>query len=175
MLLAIPFMAVVLLLLALMVACALAARYLVGNKANALDRPAYRLKESILTPTEAEFFRCLEPCIPSSDYRLFTKVRLADIFDVNEDSGKNQAAFNRINAKHVDFLLCDAQTLVVVAGIELDDSSHTKHRAKKNDTFKDTLFESCKIPLIRIRAQRQYDPEAIVATIAQHLQPQASP
>ncbi len=179
MLLSIPFTVFILLLVAVMVALAIAApqiaRHLAESRASAFTHTAYRLRNGILTPAEAEFFRCLEPCLPSSDYRLFTKVRLADIFEVNEDSGRNQVAFNRISSKHVDFLLCDAQTLSILAAIELDDSTHSRFSAQKNDVFKNTLFESCNIPLIRIRAQRRYDPDAIVATIAQHLQPQVPP
>jgi uncharacterized protein with PIN domain len=38
-------------------------------------------------------------------------------------------AFNRINANHFDFVLCDKDELAVVCAIELNDKSHRKRDA----------------------------------------------
>jgi len=54
------------------------------------------------------------------------KIRLADIFEVKKwlDKGSRQGAFNRITAKHVDFLIVRQNDGAPILGIELDDSSH---------------------------------------------------
>jgi len=59
------------------------------------------------------------------EYRIMAKVRLADIFGVKKGQSW-QAAFNRINAKHVDFLLVRQSDGAPILGIELDDSSHNE-------------------------------------------------
>lgn len=65
---------------------------------------------------------------------------------------------NRIDRKHVDFVLCDRQTLAVVAIIELDDSSHKRSRAKRGDETKNKALAAAGIPMVRIAAKRGYTP-----------------
>jgi len=86
---------------------------------------AYYLRQSLFTPAEAAFLPVLESALPPG-IRVFGKVRLEDVLGVRSDldRGEGQAARNRINRKHVDFLLVRSGTLAPVAGIELDDRSH---------------------------------------------------
>ncbi len=76
------------------------------------DKPQfpYQLREDFLSPAELNFYRVLQTAV--ADWAtLFTKVNLADLFYASvRDSGQNQAYRNRINRKHLDFLLCDPNT-----------------------------------------------------------------
>jgi|TARA_B110000037_G_scaffold223190_1_gene303546 hypothetical protein len=60
-----------------------------------------------------------------SEHHLIAKVRLADLFFVWKQR-TNQAVFNRIGMKHVDFVVCDA--------------SHGTAKAKEYDAFVDQVF-----------------------------------
>jgi hypothetical protein len=58
------------------------------------------------------------------NYLVFAKVRLADLLYLPKGTQGRQAAFNRIQSKHVDFLLCSKDAVRPLLAIELDDSSH---------------------------------------------------
>lgn len=128
---------------------------------------AYYLRKSLLTPAERSFFGVLEPILPTG-VRVFAKVRLEDIFGVVSglERGARQAARNRINRKHVDFLLVRTSDLAPVAGIELDDSSHEQEERQQRDAFVDEVFKSAGLPLIHVTAQKTYNPTEIKAKLA---------
>ena len=127
---------------------------------------AYYLRKSLLTPAERSFFGVLEPILPPG-VRVFAKVRLEDIFGVVSglERGARQAARNRINRKHVDFLLVRVSDLAPVAGIELDDSSHEQEERQQRDAFVDEVFKSGGIPLLHVTAQTTYNPVEIKLSI----------
>jgi len=82
----------------------------------------------------------------------------------------NQAAFNRIDRKHLDFLLCDPTTLRPMVAIELDDASHARRDRVDRDAFVDKVLDVVGLPLVRIRAQMDYDPRELEARIDQSMQ-----
>ena len=82
-------------------------------------------------------------------------MRLADIFFV-ANPNKNYSYFGKISQRHVDFLGCDPKTMKPLFGIELDDSSHNSSKKQKSDYFLNKVFEDANLPLLRIRAQREY-------------------
>ncbi|HLO04464.1 MAG TPA: DUF2726 domain-containing protein [Symbiobacteriaceae bacterium] len=125
----------------------------------------YRTRESLLTPGEQPFYPVLRLAVGSS-YQICPKVRLADLFAVKP---YNQAYQNKLLPMHIDFLLCDPVTLRPVAGVELDDRSHERNDAQRRDRFKDNLFESAGLPLIRIPNRRSYDPHEIRETLLQRI------
>jgi hypothetical protein len=122
----------------------------------------YYLKKALFTPAERSFLGVLEPNLPPG-LRVFGKVRLEDILGVKAglERGERQAARNRINRKHVDFLLVRANDLAPVAGIELDDSSHEEEDRQQRDAFVDEAFASAGLPLLHVPAQKSYNPAEI--------------
>ena len=121
-------------------------------------RIAYQARPDFLSPAERSFFGVLEQILPVG-FRVFAKPRLADVLEVSKGVSRRSRVglFNRIAQKHVDFVLLDAATMRVVAGIELDDSSHRRASAKVSDSFKDKAFAAASIPLLRVRAARSYN------------------
>ena len=114
----------------------------------------YHLRKSILTKNELEFYEILERIV-EGNLVICPMVRLADIFSV--DSGKgSQSALNRINSRHVDFLLCQKETLTPFVAIELDDKSHQRVNRIKRDEFVNQLFEHARLPLLRYPAKQSY-------------------
>ncbi|MDD3179826.1 MAG: DUF2726 domain-containing protein [Opitutaceae bacterium] len=132
----------------------------------------YYLKKSLFTPAERSFLGVLEPQLPSG-VRLFGKVRLEDILGVKSglERGERQAARNRINRKHVDFLLVRASDLAPLAGIELDDSSHEEEERQQRDKFVDSAFASAGLPLLHVPVQKSYNPADLKAELASLLKP----
>jgi hypothetical protein len=127
----------------------------------------YYLRKSLFSPAERSFLGVLEPNLPPG-VRVFGKVRLEDILGVKAglERGERQAARNRINRKHVDFLLVRSTDLAPVAGIELDDSSHEEEDRQQRDDFVDSVFASAGLPLLHIPAQKAYNPADLRAKVA---------
>jgi len=118
---------------------------------------SYVLKNSLFTPAERSFLGCLDSVL-SPDIRVFAKVRLADLFNVERtvDRSAWQSAFNKINSKHVDFILCRSTDLCPVLAIELDDKSHDREGRQQRDSFLKEIFAASNLPLIRFKVQKSY-------------------
>lgn len=139
--------------------------YILGNA----DQP-YALNRSILSPTETEFYTALVQAV-CGHYIVFSKVRIADIVSVDKNLSSKQwaIAFNRIKAKHFDFVLCDPASLNVVATIELDDRTHLRPKTVKRDQFLNKLCRDIDLPLIRFKAKYNYVPELIAMKLEESL------
>lgn len=118
----------------------------------------YEKRNSLFSHAERSFLRILEGCV-GRQYRIFCKVRLADIIDTKGSlsSKKEKIAFSRISYKHVDFVLCDPISLNVIGIIELDDRSHDLPDRRKRDEFVDRALEAAGVPILHIKVQRSYD------------------
>lgn len=123
----------------------------------------YRLRDDFLSPAEFSFYKVLSSTI-GEKYMIQSKVRLADIFFVARPNENNAFRF-QINQKHVDFLVCDAQKMKPLFGIELDDSSHQLSIRKERDEFIQKVFDAAHFPLVRFPAQREYNSREIIAQI----------
>jgi very-short-patch-repair endonuclease len=135
------------------------------DAAMALGTLPYRTRDSLLHPSEYPFYQALRLAVGNS-YVICPKVSLDDIFTVTSKE-RYQTYQNKIDRKHIDFLLCDPASLRPVAGIELDGSSHERPRQQERDQYKNLVFASCGLPLIRFQVEQSYDPRAIWARIQQ--------
>ena len=127
---------------------------------------SYTANDSLLTPAERSFYGTLKTCT-GDQLTVFAKVRLADIFRPTKGvSGSEwRSAQNKLDRKHVDFLLCRADNLAPVAAIELDDSSHNRPESQKNDQFKNDLFDSSGVALLRVTAKQSYNSNEVAAAV----------
>ena len=105
-----------------------------------LIRPRSRfpyVRRDLLTTNEFPFYQLLEPLCRKHGWLLLVKMRLADILAVAPGEKDYMAYFNKIKAKHTDFVLCDPDTLEVLCGVELDDPSHDRPERIERDEFVD--------------------------------------
>ncbi len=117
----------------------------------------YRLESSLFTPAERSFYGVL--CqVTAGNAIVFAKVRVADVLRTVKGlpGGDRQKAFNRISAKHFDFILCDPKDLSVLSAIELDDKSHNKKKRADRDEFIDGACAAAGLTLHRFRASSGY-------------------
>lgn len=134
----------------------------------------YHLRDNFLSPAEYSFFKVLEQVLADRAF-LCTKVNLSDIFWVKaDDYGQRRAYTNKIDRKHIDFLLCDSTTMQPILGIELDDKSHKRKDRQARDVFVDQVFAAANLPLLHIVAKRTYHTESIAAQIASYLPDQTT-
>ncbi|MFT6925194.1 MAG: ssDNA-binding Zn-finger/Zn-ribbon topoisomerase 1 [Psychromonas sp.] len=118
---------------------------------------SYERLDVLFTPAERSFFGVLNQAI-SDDVIAFGKVRVADAITPTKGGVKGawQRAFNKISAKHFDFVLCNKSDLSFVCGIELDDKSHNSEKQKSRDAFLESACKSADFPLIRFPAKSTY-------------------
>jgi hypothetical protein len=127
----------------------------------------YRQRDDFLSAAEVSFYRVLVNAIGSRAVVL-AKVNLADIFFIVRPN-ENRSHRNRIDRKHVDFLLCDPATMKPLCAVELDDSSHGRRDRQDRDEFVDAVFSVAGLPLVRVPARVAYNPAELLGLIEPHL------
>jgi hypothetical protein len=126
----------------------------------------YKRKDFLLSKAERSFFGVLQLAV-NGRYIIFTKVRLADLLDIPRGTEKRQSYFNRIQAKHIDFVICDKNLLRPLLAIELDDSSHNRADRKTRDNFVDAALAAAGLPILHVRASSGYNTQELTHAIQQ--------
>ena len=127
----------------------------------------YSLGDGLFTAAERSFLGVLDQAV-GNDFRVFGKVRVADVVTVGKGTPKSlrQSAFNRISAKHFDYVLCSPDDLKPICAIELNDQSPAQSDRKGRDKFLEEVCAAAKLPLIFIPAQRSYTLSEVCEAIA---------
>jgi hypothetical protein len=115
----------------------------------------YRVRDDFLSDAEFSFFGVLRQ-IFDDRYYICPKISLKEIFFVLRPN-ENMSYHNKIDRKHVDFLLYDLGTRNPVMGIELDDKSHSRSDREQRDVFVNEVFEATGLPLARVTAAASYN------------------
>ena len=125
----------------------------------------YLKKDSLLTEAEKKFYFVLTEII-GNDYLIFSKVRMADLLYLPKMSNSDFYHYqNKIQSKHVDFLICDKENIKPILAIELDDSSHQKMDRFLRDKLVDKIFESAKLFILHVKASSDYNKENLLSQI----------
>ena len=126
----------------------------------------YQSKDVLCSSAERSFLGALDQIV-GGGFRVFAKVRLADIIDVQNGlpASARQSAFNRISGKHLDFVVCNANDLSIIGAIELDDKTHRGKSRQERDRFLDKTLEVVGIPILRIKAQSTYSIKEISSSL----------
>ncbi len=90
----------------------------IGDWLSTKDTPAagftalpFKLRDDFLSPAEVSFYQVLRAAVGERAL-VFTNVNLADLFFVaTGDHRQNRALANRVDRKHVDFLVCDLKSV----------------------------------------------------------------
>lgn len=100
-------------------------------------------RKNILTKNEYYFYKRLKPIVEKYDLHILTKIRLADLIEVNKGMSPSEwgTYFGKIKAKHVDFAIADNMNIVLI--IELDDSTHQQQDRIIRDMFVDDALKIC--------------------------------
>lgn len=111
----------------------------------------------LFSPAERSFLGVLDQAL-GTEYRVFGKVRVADVLAVarGTDAAKRRSAFNRISAKHLDFVVCAPDDLRVLCAIELNDASHKQAVRRDRDDMVAEACRSAELPLVFFTAKRAY-------------------
>jgi len=117
------------------------------------DRLPYRLREMFLSTPELALLRVLQNMV-RGHYVICPKVALNDIFYIVRPN-ENVHFFNKIFRKHVDFLLCEPDTLQPAFGIEIVKPIN-RNETREPDQFMEDLFLSAGLPLVHVLSSDRY-------------------
>jgi hypothetical protein len=125
----------------------------------AKERLPYRLRKQFLTFTELSLLSLLLE-MAEGHYVVCPKVALNDIFYIQRPN-ENVHFFNKIFRKHVDFLLCEPDSMQPAFGVELV-KPIAKDATRSADQFIEDLFLSAGLPLVHVPSNEKYELADIV-------------
>lgn len=110
---------------------------------------AYQAQQ-LFTKNEWQNYKKLRDAAAAKGYVVCPKVRMLDIVKPRSGEKKYKTLFYKIQAKHVDFVVCD-QNMNIKVIIELDDNTHDTQKRKERDEFVDTVLKSVGYSVIHTR------------------------
>ena len=128
------------------------------HKPSKVDSP-YRLRDYFLSTPEIALLRQLQRLV-GDRYIICPKVALTDIFTIVRPN-ENVHFYNKIFRKHVDFLLCDPQTLKPAIAVEVV-KPVAKSETRASDQFMEELFLQEGIPLVHVPLGERYEASDLV-------------
>lgn len=92
-------------------------------------------RKYILTKNEYYFYKRLINITDPLGLSILAKIRLADLIETNDNLNASEKTiyFNKIKAKHVDFVIANQMRVIMI--IELDDTSHSNMNTIERDSF----------------------------------------
>ena len=138
-----------------------------GKRSDVSTGFQYQKLDVLFTPAERSFLGVLKLAV-NDDAEVFGKVRVADVITPKKGLGRSlwQKSFNKISAKHFDFLLCNKDDLSPLCAIELNDSSHNNKKRQERDDFLRGACLSADLPLVQIKAKAAYNMSDIRDVVA---------
>lgn len=119
----------------------------------------YKLNPRFFTRSEFALYKELKKQV-GDKYEIFPKVRLADFIEVDVDKNKDRSRWyiywNKIKSKHIDFLLCDTQTLEPKVAIELNGKSHKTEHMGQRDEFVSKVYEKINLKFFVIEVGQSF-------------------
>lgn len=108
-----------------------------------------RKSDFFFSKPERDFYIILHEII-NGKFVIFSKVRILDLLKVSKDNSHYHKYKNKIQSKHVDFVICDKVWFKPLLIIELDGSSHLRSDRVVRDEFVDEAFNSAGLPIIHV-------------------------
>lgn len=144
------------------------ARLLMSRRASPETVLPYQKADSVLTAAERSFYGVLRQAVDGR-FTVLAKVRLADLVVLPAGTLNWRTYLNKIDRKHVDFVLCVPDNLTPLLVLELDDVSHERRDRRHRDAFVDRVFHAAGLPLLRVPARRSYAPGELRGLIEERL------
>lgn len=120
------------------------------EKANLPIAGAYQ-KRWLFSLNEKDAYNKLKEIANQHGQTVFAKVRVLDLVEPIKGKKNYKSYLYKIQAKHVDFILCNSK-MTIDAIIELDDSSHDTKTRQDRDKFVDEVLQSTGYRIFHLRA-----------------------
>ena len=117
----------------------------------------YQRRGTLLSPAEVGFLHALRAAI-GDDWVLLAKVPLADVIQVRPKTRQSQTWHSRMQGKHLDYVLCDYETLEAKLAIVLEQAPQSR---KVRERFVVLALSAAGLPLLRVRVHEKSEPAAL--------------
>ena len=119
------------------------------------NRLPYRVDAFLLSPPQRAFAAVLERAV-GQDYRVYAKVRAADIIEVERrlDRRARERAAERLAEQVFDFVICTRESSAIACAVNLAARSRLSRRPPKNRL--DRICAAAKLPFVRFRESDVY-------------------
>lgn len=117
----------------------------------------FHRKTQLFTHVERSFLQLLERAV-GNQYKIINRVKLADILELKEnaDSKTKRSALLKLNAKYLDYVLCNSEDMSIVAVIDLVNNANKEGHKAVPDWFVSGALEASGIPYIRMKIKAGY-------------------
>lgn len=140
------------------------------------DKEFPYIRRELLTNAEFVFYRYMKDHLCQSNrIEIFPKIRLADLADVDRKITNDDKYLWKITNKHVDFVICRADTLKIICVVELDDFMHETQKAKEKDMFVMQVLYEVGIRTVRVRNKVDYLEPKDIALIDDYINTELAP
>lgn len=120
--------------------------------------PQLQVKSEFLEPFPFALFQILRPALAEQGLLLFPKMRLADVF---ERGRLTPTGWHRLSRSQADFVVVDQNLLAPVALILLESERPADYLDQENADLKSSAIADAGLPLLRVAAGREDDPDVI--------------
>lgn len=110
----------------------------------------YRMITSVLTQREKTAYYIINNYCSKNNLALFSKIRLADFITPQNTNKDFYLWFNKISAKHVDFLIVQQGSFRPLLAIEIDDTTHYRTDRQERDIFVNNIYFSIGLPVLHL-------------------------
>lgn len=104
----------------------------------------------LMTLNEKAQYRIIGKWAQERNLIVFTKVRLLDLITPRKGQNNYKALLWKIQAKHVDFVICDKEIRVKCI-IEINDNSHLRTDRAERDEFVTEVLKACGYKILQTR------------------------
>jgi hypothetical protein len=139
-----------------------------NDQRNTGESYPYKLKTFFFSKVEKQFYDVLNKALNEREVLLFSKVRLLDVL-INEATQQKQTYHNKIQSRHLDFLVCNKKGIIPLLAIELTDSN--KFDNSSRDEFITKALAAAGLPLLRLSVKRGYSVNELDCLLEQYLGP----
>ncbi|WP_019676643.1 DUF2726 domain-containing protein [Arsukibacterium perlucidum] len=157
---------IMLLLVALVVLVAMVASRFIDNS----NPFQVQRRSSLFSPVERSFQNLLEKAV-EGEYKILNRIKLADLIEVKENANEKarRSTQVKLNAKYLDFVLCAADDLRVVAVLDLVNNSNKDGHKAAPDWFVSGALEAAGVPYLRIKIKAGYTSADLQQALASRL------
>lgn len=145
------------LIIILLVVCAVAAALLISRFSHHGNPFPFHKRQQLFTMVERSFLQLLERAV-GEKYKIINRVKLADVLELkgNTDDKSRRAAMQKLNAKYLDYVLCNSEDMSIVAVVDLVNNSNSQGHKAVPDWFVQGALETAGIPYVRMKVKAGY-------------------
>lgn len=114
-------------------------------------------KAQLFTQVERSYLSLLEKAV-GPQYKIVNRVKMADLIELrqNTDIKTKRSALMKLNAKYIDYVLVDVDSMAIVAAIDLVNNTTVEGHKAIPDWFVSGSLEASGIPYIRMKVKSGY-------------------